>query len=110
MEIEDKYTRRVVELVNNMIEEKQESLELWVSTLEDANKKKILQNSMYEDIKKFVIDAMLNDHNMIVDEYEFYDQLPPKMQVGLAYMLFGHLISNNTDRECFFNFFHRISP
>ena len=95
---------------NNMIEEKQESLELWVSKLEDANKKKILQNSMYEDIKKFVIDAMLNDHNMIVEEYEFYDQLPPKMQVELAYLLFGHLISNNMERECFFNFFHRISP
>ena len=70
---------------DNMIEEKTEALELWMSKLEDANKKKILQNSMYEDIKKFVIDAMKNDHNMIIEEYEFYDQLPPKMQVELAY-------------------------
>ena len=61
----------------NLIDEKTENVDLWVSQLEEANKKKIMPMEMYYDIKKCQTNAMLNDHNMIVEEYAFFNQLPP---------------------------------
>ena len=94
---------------DNLIEAKQENLELWMSKLEDANKKKILENSMYKDIKRYMANAMLHDHNMIIDEYKFFDQLPPDIQVELVDHIFGRFIGNEQEGGYFFNFFHKFS-
>ena len=79
---------------DNLIEEKEENLELWVSQLEEANKKKTMTMHMYYEIKRYLKDAMLYDHNMIIEEYEFFDQLPPSLQLEVVDHVFGYLKGN----------------
>ena len=78
----------------NHIEKKEENLELWVSQLEEANKKKTMTMYMYYEIKRYLENSMMNDHNMIIEEYDFFNQLPPELQLDVVEHVFGYLKGN----------------
>ena len=94
------------------VEEKEESLELWISQLEEANKSGMMTLNMYYEIKHFIMDSMLNDHNMIVEVYSFFNELPPAIQHEIVDHIFGYLKGSNrrtAQAEYFFYFFNRQS-
>ena len=82
----------------DQLEEKEENLELWVSQLEEANKNNMMTLSMYYEIKRFIMDSMLNDHNMIVEVYSFFNELPPALQLEIVDHIFGYLKGSSSKR------------
>jgi hypothetical protein len=38
---------------------------------------------LYNDIRKYVEQAFLYDFNLVIEEFQFYQQITPKMQTDL---------------------------
>lgn len=53
-----------------------EQLDLWLLRLENCNKEEKIPNHLYYSIKEFIQDAFVYDYNLIIEEFEFYNQLP----------------------------------
>ena len=64
---------------DDLIDQKLEQLDLWMRRLEKANNSTKLPATLYNSIKKYIHDAFLHDFNLIIEEYDFYYHLPPKM-------------------------------
>jgi hypothetical protein len=60
----------------------------WVMKLEKANKPRFLNSKLYAEIIRNVENAMLYDYNLIIEEFEFYQQLRPRMQTELIDTIF----------------------
>lgn len=56
----------------DMINERLDKLDLWIRKLEVANKDKHLPNSLYQEIKKNVEIAFINDFNLLIEDYSFF--------------------------------------
>ena len=70
-----------------LMTEKMDALLVWVKKIELCNKyietketQKSLDANLYKEINRFVQDAFLYDFNLIVEEFEMYQKLPPQMQ------------------------------
>jgi len=50
-----------------------EDLDLWLLRLELCNKKQKIPNTLYYQIKEFIEDAFINDYNLIIGEFPFYE-------------------------------------
>jgi hypothetical protein len=68
---------------NDLIEEKLQSLDVWIKKLEKSNSKVHIQPNLYNDIRKYVENAFLYDFNLVIEEFQFYQQITPKMQTEL---------------------------
>ncbi len=66
-----------------LIQGKLESLDLWIKKIEKSNTGFHIQPSLYNDIRKNVEQAFLYDFNFIVEEFQFYQQVTPKMQTDI---------------------------
>lgn len=51
-------------------------LDLWLLKLENCDKKYKIPNKLYYDIKEFIQDAFVYDYNLIIEEFNFYNELP----------------------------------
>ena len=58
--------------IDDIIDEKIDGLELWMSKIEGANKEHVLPNHMYMEVKKYVHDAYVNDFNQLIEDFNFY--------------------------------------
>ena len=67
----------------DLIDQKLDSLDMWIKKIEKSNKPYHIQPSLYNEIRKYVEQAFLFDFNLIIEEFEFYDQITPKMQTDL---------------------------
>lgn len=47
---------------------------------------------LYFNIRETVWVAMLHDYNMMIEEFDFYNQLPPRMQNDLVLVLYKDAI------------------
>ena len=54
-----------------------EQLDLWLVRLENCNKTDKLPNKLYDTIKEYIQDAFIYDFNLIIEEFQFYNELPP---------------------------------
>lgn len=64
-----------------------DELLIWIKKLELCNKyieskevEKSLNPKLYSEVNRFIQDAFLQDFNLIVEEFEMYQRLTPKMQ------------------------------
>ena len=53
-----------------------EQLDLWLLRLENCNKEEKIPNKLYHSIKEFIQDAFVYDYNLIIEEFNFYNELP----------------------------------
>jgi len=68
---------------DDLIEEKLDSLDMWIKKIEKSNKPYHIQPTLYNDIRKYVEQAFLYDFNLVIEEFQFYQQITPKMQTEL---------------------------
>lgn len=68
---------------DDLIEEKLDSLDMWIKKIEKSNKPFHIQPTLYNDIRKYVEQAFLYDFNLVIEEFQFYQQITPKMQTDL---------------------------
>ena len=60
----------------SLINARMEELDLWLLRLENCNKQEKIPNKLYHSIKEFIQDAFVYDFNLIIDEFDFYNELP----------------------------------
>jgi hypothetical protein len=58
-------------------------LDMWIKKIEKSNKPFHIQPTLYNDIRKYVEQAFLYDFNLVIEEFQFYQQITPKMQTDL---------------------------
>ena len=68
---------------DDLIEEKLDSLDMWIKKIEKSNKPFHIQPTLYNDIRNYVEQAFLFDFNLVIEEFNFYQQITPKMQTDL---------------------------
>lgn len=68
---------------DDLIEEKLDSLDMWIKKIEKSNKPYHIQPTLYNDIRKYVEQAFMYDFNLVIEEFQFYQHLTPKMQTEL---------------------------
>ena len=57
---------------DDLIEEKLDSLDMWIKKIEKSNKPFHIQPTLYNDIRKYVEQAFLYDFNLVIEEFQFY--------------------------------------
>ena len=68
---------------DDLIEQKLDTLDMWIKKIEKSNKPFHIQPTLYSDIRKYVEQAFLYDFNLVIEEFPFYEQITPKMQTQL---------------------------
>ena len=65
-----------------------EQLDLWLLRLENCNKDEKIPNQLYQSLKEFIQDAFIYDYNLIIEEFNFYNELPAQIQNQISESLF----------------------
>ena len=73
---------------DGFITSRMDAIDTWVLKLEKSNKPKFLSPILYSGITSNVENAMMYDYNLIIEEFEFYQQLTPRMQTELIDEIF----------------------
>jgi hypothetical protein len=63
----------------SLINTRMEQLDLWLLRLENCNADDKIPNKLYYDIKEFIEDAFVYDYNLIIEEFNFYNELPAQI-------------------------------
>jgi len=72
----------------SLINTRMEQLDLWLLRLENCNPDDKIPNELYFDIKEFIEDAFVYDYNLIIEEFDFYNELPAQIQNSISESLF----------------------
>jgi len=75
-----------------MLMEKTGDLDIWIKKLQEANSSicnNYLPASLYLNISETVQEAFKNDHNLIIEQFGFFQQLSPKMQTEVINLIFA---------------------
>ena len=72
----------------SLINARMDQLDLWLLRLEKCNSQEKIHNGLYHRIKEFVQDAFVYDFNLIIEEFNFYMELPPNIQNRISESLF----------------------
>lgn len=77
-----------------LVNEKLEPLQLWIQKIQVSNKPYYMNPKLYKKIVQNVEDAFFFDHNMIIEEFSFYQMLPPHMQTAVIKEAFSEFLRN----------------
>ena len=69
----------------------------WMGKLQRQSEELYLTPTLTRDITHYIEDAFSRDHNMIVEEFDLYQKLPPKQQTLLVNEVFATFISQFQD-------------
>lgn len=75
-----------------LIEQRLAMLDIWIKKIEKSNKPLHINSQLYKSIGGYIRDAFLFDFNLIVEEFNFHQKLPPKDQTALIEQIFGDFI------------------
>ena len=75
-----------------LVNEKLEPLQIWIQKIQLSNKPYYLNPKLYKKIVQNVEDAFFFDHNMIIEEFNFYQELPPQMQGEVIKLVFADFL------------------
>lgn len=70
---------------------KTDKLDVWIKKMQQANstiRNFYIPANLYLSISETVEEAFKNDHNLIIEEFDFYQQLSPKMQTRVINLIF----------------------
>mmetsp|Transcript_13175 Transcript_13175/g.17899 ORF Transcript_13175/g.17899 Transcript_13175/m.17899 type:complete len:88 (-) Transcript_13175:1560-1823(-) len=77
--------------------DKTDTLDLWIKKIQQANStlyNLYIPADLYLSVSETVEEAFKNDHNLIIEEFDFYEQLSPKMQTSLINLIFEDFRKN----------------
>jgi len=63
----------------SLINAHMEQLDLWLLRLQNCNRDENIPNQLYHSIKEFIQDAFVYDYNLIIEEFNFYKELPAQL-------------------------------
>lgn len=90
---------RADESFKGLIVNKFTDLDMWILKIEKSVQDNYLHCSLYETILSTIELAMMNDFNMIIEEFNFFNQLTPRMKNEVIHTLFTDFMD---DFEKFF--------
>jgi len=64
----------------SLINARMEQLDLWLLRLENCNKEAKIPSQLYHSIKRTIQDSFIYDYNLIIEEFDFYQELPADIQ------------------------------
>ena len=67
----------------DIMDEKYELLDTWLSKVEKSNKPYHLKPSLFNSTRRTIELAFLYDFNLLIEEFDFYMEITPKMQTEL---------------------------
>jgi len=82
---------------NGLLMDKTDTLDLWIKKIQQANStlyNLYIPADLYLSVSETVEEAFKNDHNLIIEEFDFYEQLSPKMQTSLINLIFEDFRKN----------------
>lgn len=74
-----------------------DKLDVWIKKMQQANstiRSYYLPANLYMSISENVEEAFKNDHNLIIEEFDFYQQLAPRVQTKLIDLIFEEFRQN----------------
>ena len=84
---------------DQFLTEKFDQLEVWTANIESLNQKQSIDTALLLKIRKAASEAIQFDFNEIIEDFNFYQSMPVKLQSKLVQKLFGHFVAEFT---CFF--------
>lgn len=79
---------RADESFKGLIVNKFTDLDMWILKIEKSVEDKYLHCGLYETILSTIELAMMNDFNMIIEEFYFFNQLTPRLKNDVIHLLF----------------------
>ena len=61
----------------DIIDDRLEEVDVWLLHLDNARKNKVIPRYLFERIKKYIESSLLLDYNMLLEGYDFFDQIKP---------------------------------
>ena len=92
---------RADESFKGLIVNKYSDLDMWILKIEKSLESKYIHCGLYETILSTIELAMMSDFNMIIEEYNFYNQLTPRLKNDVIHALFTDFIE---EFEKFFSY------
>jgi len=80
-------------------DENVEATKRWILKILKANDNHLMQRKLVAESLLILEDSMTNDFNLIIEEFPFYQIIPPKLQTIVINELFGDFM------DCFSLFF-----
>lgn len=74
-------------------DEKTADMQLRILNVEKCRDKKFLSPMVFQTINKNFEDSLQYNYNLLVDEFEFFSQLPPRMQSDLVRLIFKSFLN-----------------
>lgn len=64
----------------DIIDDKIEEVDNWLLRLVSTRNDKTLPRPLYEKIKEFISSSLRRDFDMLIEDYDFFDQLKPSLR------------------------------
>jgi len=74
--------------VSDIIDDRLQAVDRWLLKLDSTLKDKWLPRPIYEKIKEFINSSLRHDFDMLIDGYDFFDQLKPSLRYRLVEEVF----------------------
>lgn len=78
---------------NDIVSEKIEDLDWWIQKLDKARSDEQIPAPLYYSIRQFVKISFIEDNNLIIENFDFYMKLKPRLKYELTNCLFGKFAS-----------------
>lgn len=78
----------------DIIDSKLEEVDLWLLKLDNSRNDKSLPRKLYEKIKEYIERSLKQDYDILIEGYDFFDQLKPSLRYKVVYEVFEEFIDH----------------
>jgi len=68
----------------DIIDDKIEEVDQWLLKLDNTRNEKSLPRALYEKIKDFIASSLKMDFDMLIEGYDFFDQMKPSLRYRIV--------------------------
>ncbi len=76
----------------DIIDDKIEEVDQWLLKLDNTRNEKSLPRALYEKIKDFIASSLKQDFDMLIEGYDFFDQMKPSLRYRIVQEVFHDFI------------------
>ncbi len=69
---------------DQFLSEKFDQLDVWIANIESLNEKQSLDTALFLKIRKAAYEAIQYDFNEVIEDFNFYQSMPVKLQNNLV--------------------------
>lgn len=79
---------------SDIIDSKLEEVDLWLLKLDNTRNDKSLPRPLYEKIKEYIERSLKQDYDILIEGYDFFEQLKPTLRYNVVYEVFEEFIDH----------------